>query len=58
MKIIPNKMVDDLIRYLPILIENIDTSPQNTKVCDTIRLSKIIVKQLKRIQDDEKRSDH
>jgi hypothetical protein len=43
-----NKTVDELSRLIPILTENIDLTGKSTKIINAVRLSKIIVKQLKK----------
>jgi hypothetical protein len=51
MKKIPNQTVSELIRLLPVLIENIP-SDCSTKVQNNIRLTKIIINKLKSLKDE------
>lgn len=48
MKQVSNKIVEDLIRLIPILADNIEVKGKSTKVINAVRLSKNIVKQLKK----------
>lgn len=51
MKIIPNYVVNELIRLVPILIENVPPG-QNTRVDNAIRLTKKLIKKLKNLKDE------
>ena len=50
MKKVSNKTVEELVRLIPVLSENIDLTGKGTKVINAVRLSKNIVKQLKKIK--------
>ena len=52
MKRIPNNVVSELIRLLPVLIENIPPG-RNTRVDNAIRLTKKIINKLKSLKDEE-----
>ena len=52
MKAIPNDIVKDLIRYIPLLIENVDNREHNPRMENVMRRSKNIVQKLKQINDD------
>lgn len=52
MKKIPNQLVAELIRLLPVLIENIP-SGKSTRIDNTIRLVKLIINKLKTLKDGE-----
>ena len=47
MKKIPNYLVNELIRLIPVLIENIPHEGRSTRVDNAIRLTNKIVKRLK-----------
>lgn len=49
MKTVPDYIVKDLLRLLPILIENIDLAGKSTRVHNAVRLVKNIVKKLSKI---------
>lgn len=51
MKLIPNQVVSELIRLIPVLIENIP-SGRSTRVDNAIRLTKIIINKLKKLKDE------
>lgn len=51
MKKIPNQLVAELIRLLPVLIENIP-SGKSTRIDNTIRLIKLIINKLKTLKDE------
>lgn len=52
MKKIPNQLVTELIRLLPVLIENIP-SGKSTRIDNTIRLVKLIINKLKTLKDED-----
>lgn len=49
MKTVPDYIVKDLLRLLPILIENVDLVGKSTRVQNAVRLVKNIVKKLSKI---------
>lgn len=49
MKTVPDYIVKDLLRLLPILIENIDLNGKSTRVQNAVRLVKNILKKLSKI---------
>lgn len=51
MKKIPNNLVSELIRLIPVLIENIPPG-KSTRVDNAIRLTNKIVKRLKSLKDE------
>lgn len=51
MKRIPNSVVSELIRLMPILIDNIPPG-QSTRVDNAIRLTKKLIKKLKNLKDE------
>lgn len=51
MKRIPNQMVSELIRLVPVLIENIPPG-KSTRVDNTVRLTKKIINKLKTLKDE------
>lgn len=52
MKRIPNAVVSELIRLIPVLIENIPPN-HSTMVGNAIRLSKKLVTKLKKLKDEQ-----
>ena len=54
MKRIPNYMVSELIRLIPVLIRSIPTEGQSLHVVNANRLTKNITKKLKSLKDEEK----
>jgi hypothetical protein len=52
MKKIPNNLVSELIRLIPVLIENIPPG-KSTRVDNAIRLTNKIVKRLKTLKDED-----
>lgn len=52
MKRIPNNLVSELIRLIPVLIENIPPG-KSTRVDNAIRLTNKIVKRLKTLKDED-----
>lgn len=52
MKKIPNQMVSELIRLIPVLIANIPPG-KSTRVDNAIRLVKIIINRLKNLKDEQ-----
>lgn len=52
MKKIPNAMVAELIRLVPVLIANIPDR-KNTRVVNAIRLTKNIINRLKKLENIE-----
>jgi hypothetical protein len=52
MKRIPNQTVSELVRLLPVLIENIP-SDSSTMVKNAIRLINNIINRLKRLEDEQ-----
>nr|DAF49551.1 MAG TPA: hypothetical protein [Siphoviridae sp. ct4085] len=52
MKKIPNYMVNELIRLIPVIIENIPPG-KSTRVDNAIRLINKIVKRLKTLKDED-----
>ncbi|GFZ39211.1 hypothetical protein BANORC5_12460 [Bacteroides nordii] len=53
MKRIPNSVVSELIRLVPILIANIPPG-QSTRVDNAIRLTKKIINKLKTLKDESR----
>lgn len=51
MKKIPNQTVSELIRLVPVLIENIPPG-RSTRVENTVRLVKRIINKLKTLEDE------
>lgn len=49
MKIVPDYIVKELIRLLPILIDNIELDGKSTRVQNAVRLVKILVKKLSKL---------
>ena len=54
MKRIPNSVVSELIRLVPILIANIPPG-QSTRVDNAIRLTKKIINKLKTLKDESRK---
>lgn len=52
MKKIPNHLVNELIRLIPVLIENIPHEGRSTRVDNAMRLTNKIVKRLKSLKDE------
>ena len=52
MKKIPNHLVNELIRLIPVLIKNIPHEGRSTRVDNEIRLTNKIVKRLKSLKDE------
>jgi len=48
---IPNQIVSELIRLLPVLIEHIPPG-QSTRVDNAIRITKLNIKKLKSLKDE------
>lgn len=48
MKTISNQMYNDIVRIIPVLNENIDLKGKSNKVINAVRISKLIVKHLKK----------
>lgn len=53
MKRIPNWVVADLIRILPILIDNLQPGKKSTRVMNSVRITKKIIYKLKTLQDEK-----
>jgi hypothetical protein len=53
MKRIPNWVVADLIRILPILIDNLQPGNKSTRVMNSVRITKKIIYKLKTLQDEK-----
>jgi hypothetical protein len=51
MKSVPDYIVKDLLRLLPVLIENVNLESKSTRVQNAVRLVKNIIKRLSKIQD-------
>ena len=51
MKSVPDYIVKDLLRLLPVLIENVDLDGKSTRAQNAVRLVKNIIKRLSKIQD-------
>lgn len=51
MKTVPDYIVNELIRLLPVLIENIDLEGKSNRVHNAVRLMKIILKKLSKVVD-------
>lgn len=49
MKTVPDYIVKDLLRLLPILIDNVDLVGKSTRVQNAVRLVKNIVKKLSKV---------
>lgn len=54
MKEVPNKLIADVIRYLTVLVDNVEHRKDTIKLRDTVRLSKKAIQQLNRIVKDNK----
>lgn len=52
MKVVADYIVKDLIRLLPILIDNVDLKGKSTRIENAVRLVKIIVRKLSKIEED------
>lgn len=50
MKQLPDYLINDLIRHLQVLIENVDTSGKSTRVYNAVRLAKNDLKKLERLK--------
>ena len=53
MKRIPNWVVADLIRILPVLIDNLQPGKKSTRVMNSVRITKKIIYKLKTLQDEK-----
>lgn len=53
MKQLPDYLINDLIRHLHILIENVDTSGKSTRVYNAVRLAKNDLKKLTKINSQK-----
>lgn len=51
MKQLPDYLINDLIRHLHVLIENVDTSGKSPRICNAVRLAKNDLKKLERLKD-------
>lgn len=52
MKVVADYIVKDLIRLLPILIDNVDLKGKSTRIENAVRLVKIIVRKLSKIEEN------
>ena len=52
MRKVPNDMVTTLLRCLPVILENVDDSNGSTKLLNAIRLTRIEIKRLQKIEQD------
>ena len=52
MREVPNNIVQNLIRHLPLILDNIDTVAlrNNTRLSNAVRLMRILIKKLKHIE--------
>ena len=57
MKSIPDYIVKDLLRLLPVLIENVNLESKSTRVQNAVRLVKNIIKKLLKLNDYGKRNN-
>lgn len=53
MKRILNWVVADLIRILPVLIDNLQPGKKSTRVMNSVRITKKIIYKLKTLQDEK-----
>ena len=51
MKSVPDYILKDLLRLLPVLIENIDVDGRNTRLYNAVRQVKILIKKISKIVD-------
>lgn len=49
MKSVPDYILKDLVRLLPVLIDNIDVDGRNTRLYNAVRLVKILIKKISKI---------
>lgn len=53
---IPNSVLSGLIRHIPTLIAQIPPGQRNTKVVNAMRLTKLLINKLKKIENEHKRN--
>lgn len=51
MKSVPDYILKDLVRLLPVLIENINVDGRNTRLYNAVRQVKILIKKISKIID-------
>lgn len=51
MKSVPDYILKDLLRLLPVLIENINVDGRNTRLYNAVRQVKILLKRISKIVD-------
>lgn len=56
MRTIPNDIAQGLIRHLPLILDNMDEEAvkKNLRLYNAIRLTKIIIKKLIKIENEQK----
>lgn len=59
MRAVPNDIVQNLIRHLPLILANMDEDAVRKKLRrnNAVRLTKIIVKRLEKIENEQKHSN-
>ena len=51
MKNVPDYILKELVRLLPVLIENINVDGRNTRLYNAVRLVKILIKKISKISE-------
>lgn len=49
MKSVPDYILKELVRLLPVLIDNIDVDGRNSRLYNAVRLVKILIKKISKI---------
>lgn len=59
MRTVPNDIVQNLIRHLPLILDHIDEDAVRKKLRlnNAVRLTKIIIKRLEKIENEQKYSN-
>ena len=57
MRNVPNDIVTTLIRCLPTIINNVSIGPTDTKLFNAVRKTKIIIKRLNKIENEQGNSN-
>lgn len=57
MRSVPNDIVQSLLRHVPILIERIEIPARDTKLHNSVRLTKKNLKRLNIIENESKRNN-
>lgn len=58
MKIVPDYIVKELIRLLPVLIDNIELDSKSTRVQNAVRQVKVLLKKLSKVVDYGRESEN